>query len=64
VNSGIGVTTDGRPFPITRIVSPNGKWVVEAGTAQSDFLVPTTIARLDRRLGLKSPFFSIDPGQP
>lgn len=46
---------------VTKIVSPDGKrWVIEAETQQSSYLVPTTIARLDRRLGLKSPWFSID----
>ena len=47
---------------VTRIVSPDGKrWVIaESGMPQSERLLPTTIARFDRRLGLKSPWFSID----
>ncbi len=46
---------------VTRIGSPNGRlWVIEAGTEQTEILLPTSIARLDRRLGLKSPWFSID----
>lgn len=59
VQTGYTVDGHGRTHTLTRIVSPNGKWVVEAGTQQSDYLVPTTIARLDRRLGLTSPFLSL-----
>lgn len=47
-----------RSVAITRIVAPNGNWVIEA-TPQKEFLLPTTIGRLDRRLGLKSPWFSL-----
>ncbi len=61
VQSGYTVTPDGKTMSVTRITAPSGKWVYEVGTQQGEFLVPTTIARLDRRLGLKSPFFSIDP---
>lgn len=54
VNQGTGQS-------VTRIVPPDGKrWVIESGMPQSEYLTPTTIARFDRRLGLKSPWFSID----
>jgi hypothetical protein len=44
---------------VTRIEASDGKWVVEVGTEQHEFLAPTTVSRLDRRLGLKSPFASL-----
>jgi hypothetical protein len=61
VDFGYAQTPDGHMERITRIVTADGsRWVIEVGTAQSDYLVPTTIARLDRRLGIQSPWFSID----
>lgn len=46
---------------ITRIVTADGKrWAIEVGTQHSDYLLPMTIARLDRLLGLRSPWFSTD----
>jgi hypothetical protein len=48
-------------IPVTRITAPSGKWVSEAGTLPNDRLTPTTIGRLDRRLGLVSPWFSVLP---
>lgn len=48
---------------ITRIVTADGKrWAIEVGTQHSEHLLPTTIARLDRLLGLESPWFSADDG--
>jgi hypothetical protein len=44
---------------LTKIVAPSGKWVIEPGTMPNDYLVPTTIGRLDRRLGLISPWFGL-----
>jgi hypothetical protein len=38
--------------------------VIEAGTELDDYLVPTTVDRLDRRLGLKSPWPSIPHPDP
>jgi hypothetical protein len=46
---------------VTKITAPSGKWVIEAGTLPNDLLMPTTIGRLDRRLGLTSPWFGISP---
>jgi hypothetical protein len=49
----------GRAISVTKIVAPSGKWVIEVGTQHDDYLVPTTVNRLDRRLGLRSPFPSM-----
>lgn len=46
---------------VTKITAPSGQWVIEAGTLPGDFLMPTTIGRLDRRLGLVSPWFGLPP---
>jgi hypothetical protein len=56
-----GVMTDdaGRPFSIIKITAPSGKFVVLVNMDQKEHLVPTSIARLDRRLELQSPFFSL-----
>jgi len=51
---------DGAPCSVTKITAPTGKWVIES-MDQREFMTPTSIWRLDRRLGLKSPFFSVDP---
>ena len=64
VKQGVVYNDNGQPYSITKIIAPSGKWVHEVGTQHGDYLVPTTIARLDRRLGLASPFFSIDPDDP
>ena len=61
VNQGYTNTQTGSPYSLTRIISPDReKWVIDVGTQHSDYLVPTTVARYDRRLGVKSPFFSLD----
>jgi hypothetical protein len=53
----VGVDTQ-RSIRVTRIVSPdNTKWVIQAGTLPTDYLTPTDVGRLDRRLGIISPFF-------
>jgi hypothetical protein len=55
------VVVEGEPYSVTRIFNPPGKkWVTEIETHYTDFLVPTTVGRFDRRLGLRSPFFSLD----
>jgi hypothetical protein len=56
VQSGYSRHTAGRPVSLTKIVAPNGRWVIEVGTLGGEYLVPTTIDRLDRRLGIISPF--------
>lgn len=42
--------------------SDDGKHVVIAGIGNNEFLVPTMVAYLDRRLGLNSPFAKIGDG--
>ncbi len=60
VKSGV-MLVEGQPYSVTRIFDQAGKkWVAEVDTGREDLFMPTTIARFDRRLGLKSPFFSID----
>jgi len=59
VQASYGRTADGEMVLVTRIEAPDGKWVVEVGTEQHEFLAPTTVSRFDRRLGLKSPFASL-----
>jgi hypothetical protein len=57
-----GVDTD-ESILLTKIIAPSGRWVVEAGTLPHEHLAPSTIGRLDRRLGLVSPWFgSPSPG--
>jgi len=60
IGHGVLMTKDGRSMSVTKITAPSGKWVHEIGTQHGEYLVPTTISRLDRRLGLTSPFFAID----
>jgi hypothetical protein len=51
-----GVDTE-QSILLTKIVAPSGKWVIEVGTLPHEHLAPTTVGRLDRRLGLISPWF-------
>lgn len=49
----------------TLIEAPCGtKWIHEVGIEQHESLMPTTVWKLDRRLGLVSPFDSVDPNNP
>ncbi|CAA7617641.1 hypothetical protein MTBUT4_260049 [Magnetospirillum sp. UT-4] len=60
VKSKLVATPDG-PESVTLIISPDGKrWVTEA-MDQREHMNATTIWRLDRRLGLNSPYFSVPP---
>lgn len=58
--SGAASTQSGRSHPVTKIVHPNGASVVIPGVSQEDRLEPSKVGYLDRRLGIKSPFFSAD----
>mgnify|MGYP003394684193 CR=1 FL=1 len=62
ISFGVAYDSDGTMHKITKIVAPSGRWVIEVGTDQTDFLVPATIWHFDRRLGIASPFFSL-PGK-
>jgi hypothetical protein len=53
-----GIDTE-QSINVTKIISPTGKWAIEPGTLPNDYLVPTTVGRLDRRLGLISPWFGL-----
>ncbi len=64
VQSGYRVDKQGRTHTLTKFSAPSGRWVIEVGLEQDEFLVATTIGRLDRRLGLTSPWFSVDPDNP
>lgn len=55
-----GVSVRGRrSVRMTRIVAPGGRWAVEVGTDDDDRLEPSAVGRLDRRLGLNSPFAKV-----
>lgn len=56
VTSAVASDTDGRPTTVTIIEAPDGRKAAEIDTQMDDRLVPTSITRLDRRLGLQSPF--------
>jgi hypothetical protein len=59
--SGVVLDDKGKPNSVTQIFNAaKDRWVTEIGTQHNEYIVPTTIARFDRRLGITSPFFSID----
>lgn len=51
------------PVGFTFLKAPNGRHLFIVDMQHDEYLVPTTIAYFDRRLGLQSPYFSIDPDQ-
>jgi hypothetical protein len=51
---------DGRPFSLIEIKSPTGKMLIIPNGDPNERLVPTTIARWDRRLGVQSKFSSVE----
>jgi hypothetical protein len=59
VQSGYSAGPDGKTYSLTKITAPSGKRVVVVGLKHSDRLEPTKVAYLDRRLGLRSPYFSM-----
>jgi hypothetical protein len=57
-----GKAPDGTEEIVTHIIHPaTGRWASEVGTEQGEYLASTTIGRLDRQLGIKSPFTSMPP---
>lgn len=59
--SGSASDRSGRVHTVTKISIPgSGKSVVVVGVAQTEHLTPSMIGYLDRRLGIKSPWFSVD----
>jgi len=54
--SGSAADESGKAHEVTRIEIPDtGKIVVVVGVKQTEFLVPSMIGYLDRRLGITSP---------
>jgi hypothetical protein len=60
--SGFRMDSRGQTHTLTKITAPSGKSVVVPGVSQTEYLVPTMISYLDRRLGLSSPWFSLPDG--
>lgn len=59
VQSGVASDSNGRPHTLTKIEAPSGKHVIVVGVSQTEHLVPTMVSYLNRRLGLKSPWFAL-----
>jgi hypothetical protein len=57
--SGYMTDEEGRSHALTKLSLPSGKSVVVVGVAQGEFLAPSQVGYLDRRLGVKSPWFSV-----
>jgi hypothetical protein len=60
--SGTGPDESGKTHTVTKIFKEGGSSVVVVGVDQTEHMVATMVGYLDRRLGVKSPFFSIDNG--
>lgn len=53
------------PQSILLIEAPDtGRYLPIVGMSESEYLAPTEVARFDRRLGLQSPYFALDPEHP
>lgn len=51
------ISRDGQPLLVASLTAPGGRHAVEVAAEADDPLMSSTIARLDRRLGLKSWLF-------
>lgn len=60
--SGIGADPVIGMVPITKLIAPNGKHVIFPSADQSEELSTYMIEQLDRRLGVLSPFRSVQRG--
>jgi hypothetical protein len=49
----------GRAHALVKITSAEGKSVIVVGIPQTERIEPTYVAFLDRRLGVKSPWFTV-----
>lgn len=58
VKSGCSGLSNGAVYSFTVIDSPSGQWVIVPDVGAHEFLLPTFIQYLDRRLGLTSPFLA------
>jgi len=56
--SGYAVDHTGASHLLTRLSLPSGKSVVVVGVNQNDYLAPSMVGYLVRRLGVESPWFS------
>lgn len=61
--SGSADDSSGKAHAVSKISVPAGKSVVVVGMEQTEHLTPAMIGYLDRRLGISSPWFSVDPGK-
>lgn len=61
-NSSGYTTKSGKTITYQVISCENGKHVVVSGINNNEYLMPTMVAYLDRRLGLDSPFAKIGDG--
>jgi len=60
--SGSAADSSGGAHAVTKIAIPaTGKSVVVVGVNQTEYLTPSMVGYLDRRLGIDSPWFSVDP---
>jgi len=62
--TGVAKDSSGKPYTVTKIFKPGGPSVIVPGVGQNEYLTPSMVGYLDRRLGLKSPWFSIDNDDP
>lgn len=60
--SGTAADRSGKAHAVSKIKVPSGKSVVVVGISQTEHLLPSMVGYLDRRLGITSPWFSVDPG--
>lgn len=61
--SGTASDEDGQPYHVIKIYKHGGPSVVVVGVSQEEYLSPSQVANLDRRLGLNSPWFGIPNGE-
>ena len=57
--SGYSTDKKGKLHALTKLAIPTGKSVVVVGLSQGEFLAPSMVGYLDRRLGVKSPWFTV-----
>jgi hypothetical protein len=57
--SGYSTDQKGKSHALTKLSLPSGASVVVVGVSQSENLAPSVVGYLDRRLGVKSPWFSV-----
>lgn len=60
VLSGYSTDSRGRSHQLTRIFKEGGPSLIVVGTDQKEHLTPSAVGNYDRRLGIKSPWFSVD----